>query len=199
MIKFIGWALLAFALSLFAPRAEAQACEPAPIGTGTYSHTQDTADGTWSVHFCSDAYSVTPVITAKRRDYRIQWPTPASAAGMTDRQLYRELWRLNATTPLNDPSLAALVAPARAWAAANAPLERIWEVAPNGSYVTRPSYWLASGTTGPVLGTRAGDARVGLECYCQDPATRLRSGSATYCPFMTGQDRVQVAVCRRVQ
>lgn len=191
-----AWALAAALLVWLSTAEAAPACEPKPIGTGTYSQTQDTPAGTWSVHFCPSPFTWTPVYTLKRRDFALTYPSPASAAGMTALQLYRWLWETNVSLPQTDPSLAELYAPAKAWAAVNAPPDPRWVVRANGTSATRPSYLIASPTK---IGARVtgGDAPVGLDCWCVDSATRVVSGSSTYCPWITGQTPVTVTLCAR--
>lgn len=191
-----AWAFAA-ALLLLLSTAEAAPlrCEPAPAGTGTYSETRDTPDGTWSVHFCKTQCAWEPQIVVKRRDYVMQWPSAASAAGMSARELYREVYRLNANTPLNDPSLASLAGPALRWAIDNEPDRPPCSVAPttNGA-ATRPVYYLdPKGNVGHLSATRV---TPGTLCNCSYGQRVI--GTVTYCAFKGAaiEPLTEVAVCR---
>lgn len=199
MTRLIAFVLLALTLGLLNPAHAAPRCEPAPIGTGTYSHVEQVDGvGEWAVHYCRTQCAWEPQVSVRAAGYQLRWPSVTEQQGMTARQLYRSVWELNATTPMNDPALLPLSAKALRWAIDNEPDRPACTVAPTTSTATtRPAYVLdGNGRLGHLSTNRA---VIGARCLCA-PGQRVigQDGSATYCAWAGAQIEpvTEVAVCR---
>jgi len=173
-------------------------CESAPIGKGTYPHRVVKDAGEWSVYWCSDKFAHTPVVVAKKADYKMLTPSMAEMATKSAAQLYRDIWTLNVKDPSSDPALMALIDEAYAWADENKPVAPLWTVATNGTSITRPVYTRTPAGTRSDVAVPGLRAPVSTECVCSEPAWRVDSGSTVYCPWIGSQVEPvpQITLCR---
>jgi hypothetical protein len=192
--------ILAAILAIAASQASAQStpaapmCVPKPFGLGTYSHVERVEGvGVWSVHFCPHEWEYKPEFLAKLDGTNYKHP---DISGMSMTQVYNAYWSANVTLPITHESMAALYAPALAWAIENKPPR--WIIKPVAPATDRPLYLRTSATT---VGTvEVGRAGAGLHCICTDATQRVvTAAKTTYCPVASGQpaDRIEVAVCSK--
>lgn len=192
------------ALALFASSVLAQtalplpACEPAPVGKGTYPYRVSNDAGEWSVYWCSDKFAHTPVILAKTKEYRMLTPSITEMAGKTMAQVYREIWTLNVKAVTGEPVHAALIAEAETWAEANKPAAPYYAVAPNSTAVDRPAYTRTAAGARSVSAIAGVRALIGAECLCGEPSLRVDSAAGVYCPWLGAEVEpvVQITLCR---
>lgn len=174
------------------------ACMPAPWGTGSYPVTSTNAgqphpDGEWAYWFCYTPYKTTWEMRLRKTGAPIVIP---SLKDKTPAQAFEAIEAANMTLSLDDPSLAGLKAAAFKHLDEHIPPDPLWAVAKNGTTLTRPVYVRnADGTLGAVDKTLR--ATVGEQCQCSEAASRVVSGTSTYCTWKVDQP-ARVTLCKAV-